>query len=587
MGIFDKLFKLSKPEITLQPGNSHPVVLLILDGWGIAPPSPGNAISLAKTPNMTRLQTLFPHGELVASGESVGLPANEVGNTEVGHINLGAGRMVLQDLKRISKSIKDGDFFLNKAFRDAATYTAVHKSKMHIIGLVSSGEVHSAMDHFYATLDFCKKEGIKDVYLHLFTDGRDAPPNEGIEIIKKIEERITATGTAKIATIMGRYYGMDRDRRWDRIQLAYEAIVNGKGKYTKSAEEALKSSYLAGKTDEFVEPTVILNSTGTPVSTISDSDAVIFFNFRIDRPRELTMALTVPDFTKANISWEFDPYAVKYGQKHADAPAGIQKTEPFVRGKLPTNLFFVTMTRYQKNLPVSAVAFPPETIKGGLSETLSTLGIPQMHLAESEKERFVTYYFDGQREEKFPLEDTLIVPSPKVPTYDKKPEMSVLELAYEIKKVLSMDKYKFLVINFANVDMVAHTGIIPATIKAVEYVDRALGEVFDAVMTVGGTLVATADHGNGEELLTYPQGSYFFTTNKGAVNTDHSNFPVPVIFASKAFEGKVITITGGSLADVAPTILGIMGVKKPEVMTGRNLLSLDGTQLSSDETKLS
>jgi 2,3-bisphosphoglycerate-independent phosphoglycerate mutase len=572
MGLFDNLFKLGKPEIKLGPGRVSPVVLLVLDGWGIAPESPGNAISQAKTPNMDKLVSLYPNGELVASGESVGLPANEVGNTEVGHLNLGAGRVVLQDLKRISKAIKDGDFFLNKALRDAAAHTALTKSKMHIIGLVSSGEVHSAMDHFYATLDFCKKEGVKDVYLHLFTDGRDAPPSEGLTIIKKVQEHVDGAGLGVIATIMGRYYAMDRDRRWDRTQAAFEALVRGKGQTATSASEALQKSYAAGKTDEFVEPTVILNSQGAPTATIGDSDSVIFFNFRIDRPRQLTMALTVADFTKANIFWEFDPYAVKYGQKHADTGSEVQKNEPFARGRLPSNLFFVTMTQYQKNLPVSGVAFPPEVIKNGLAETLAGANIPQMHMAESEKERFVTYYFDGQREEKFRLEDTLIVPSPRVATYDKKPEMSVLELAYEVKKVLSKDKYKFIVINFANVDMVAHTGQIKPTIRAVEVVDTAVGEVFEAVLAIGGTLVITADHGNGEELLTYPPGSYFFTTSQGEVNTDHSNYPVPVIFVSAAYQGKVKTITGGTLGDVAPTILTILGIAKPEAMTGRNLL---------------
>lgn len=572
MGIFDKLFNLSKPEIILKPGVQKPVVLLILDGWGVAPPSPGNAISLSKTPNMNRLLSIYPHGELVASGESVGLPANEVGNTEVGHLNLGAGRLVLQDLKRINKSVKDGDFFLNKAFRDAAEHVAKNHSKMHIMGLVSSGMVHSSVDHFNAVYEFCKRAGIKELYLHLFTDGRDAPPTEGIEIIKKIEEQIKGVGIGKIATITGRYYAMDRDRRWDRIQLTYEAVVEGKGQVARSAEEALKNSYLAGKTDEFLPPTVIVNEQGIPVGKVGNNDAVIFFNFRIDRPRELVMAMTVSDFTKANISWEFDPYAVKYGHTHAEGDITLQKTEPFVRENLPQNLFFVTMTRYQKNLPVSGVAFPPEVIKDGLAETLSKADIPQMHMAESEKERFVTYYFNGQREERYANEDVLIVSSPKVPTYDKKPEMSVFQLVYEIKKVLAQDKYKFIVINFANVDMVAHTGLIPPTIKAVEAVDKAVGEVHDAVLTVGGTLVITADHGNGEELLTYPQGTYFFTTQKGAINTDHSNFPVPIIFANSSLIGKVRNITGGVLADVAPTILYILNIPRPEVMTGKNLL---------------
>lgn len=572
MSFLSNLFKFNRPEVKLVQGTKNPVVLLILDGYGIAPASPGNAISLSKTPNMDKLQTLYPHGELVASGESVGLPANEVGNTEVGHLNLGAGRLVLQDLKRINKAITDGDFFLNKALRDSANNVLSKNSKMHIMGLVSSGEVHSSINHFFAVLDFCKRNGLKNVYLHLFTDGRDAPPNEGIEIIKKVEEHIKLNGVGVIASVMGRYYAMDRDRRWDRIKLAYEALVSAKGKTANSATIALENSYKEGKTDEFVEPTVILNPDGTPVATIGDNDSVIFFNFRIDRPRELTMALTVGDFTKANISWEFDPYAVKYGKKHADVSSEVQASEPFTRGRMPANLFFVTLTQYQKNLPVSAIVFPPENITNGLAETLSKQNLPQMHMSESEKERFVTYYFDGLHEGKFPLEDTLIVPSPKVPTYDKKPEMSVDDLAYEVKKVLALDKYKFLVINFANVDMVAHTGQIKPTVKAVEAVDKALGDVYQAVMAIGGTLVVTADHGNGEELITYPSNSYFFTTSHGVVNTDHSNFPVPIVIANKSLEGKVKIITGGSLADVAPTILEILGVPKPAAMTGKNLL---------------
>jgi 2,3-bisphosphoglycerate-independent phosphoglycerate mutase len=572
MSFFSNIFKIGKPEVKLAPGQVTPTVLLILDGWGVAPVSPGNAISLSKTPNMTKLQNLYPHGELVASGESVGLPANEVGNTEVGHLNLGAGRLVLQDLKRISKSINDGDFFLNKALRDSASHALTNNSKMHIMGLVGSGQVHSSLDHFYGVMNFCKRAGLKNVYLHLFTDGRDAPPTEGLEVINNIEKFLKETGVGTIATIAGRYYAMDRDRRWDRIKLEYDAIVHGVGKTAHSASEALQNSYNSGKTDEFVEPTVILNSSNMPIATLSNNDSVIFFNFRIDRPRELTMALTVPDFTKANISWEFDPYSVKYGKKHADTQSEIQKSEPFPRGTLPANLFFATMTQYQKNLPVNGIAFPPQIIKNGLAEVLSQSNIPQMHMAESEKERFVTYYFDGQHEGKFPNEDTLIVPSPRVATYDKKPEMSVADLAYEVKKVLALDKYKFIVINFANADMVAHTGMINPSIKAIEAVDKALGEVYQGVMAVGGTLVVTADHGNAEELITYPTGSYFFTTSKGAVNTDHSNYPVPIIIANHSFEGKAKNIPSGTLGDVAPTILSLMGITKPIDMTGKDLL---------------
>lgn len=571
MSIFSKLF--SKPEIFLRPGKVKPTVLLILDGWGLAPPSAGNAITQAKKPNMDNLTQVYPHGELIASGESVGLPANEVGNTEVGHLNLGAGRIVLQDLKRISKAIKEGDFFENKAFRDAAEHVKKNNSKLHIIGLASTGNVHSSMEHFWALMDFCRKNSITQVYLHLFTDGRDAPPKEGINVIKKIEETLKTNGVGKIATIGGRYFGMDRDRRWDRIEKAYKAMVQGAGPTAQSAEAAINASYAANKTDEFIEPTVIVDAANKPVATIGNNDAAIFFNYRIDRPRELTMTLTVPDFAKANISWEFDPYAVKYGQKHANEKQEVQTKEPFARGTIPQNLFFVTMTQYQHNIPVNAIAFPPQVIDLGLAQVISQAGLKQMHMAESEKERFVTYYFDGLREERYPGEDVLIVPSPKVATYDKKPEMSVMDLAYEFKKVLQKDMYNFVVMNFANADMVGHSGNLKAAVKAVEYVDKAVGEVSKAVLAVGGTLVITADHGNAEEMITFANANFFFTTDKGTTNTDHSNNPIPFIVVQSGLENKVKTVSKGISGDVAPTILKIMGLQQPPAMTGKDLMS--------------
>lgn len=565
MNIFQELFS---KDVALRQGNIKPIVLLILDGWGIAPDSEGNAISRAKKPNMDKLYGLYPHGELIASGESVGLPANEVGNTEVGHLNMGAGRVILQDLKRISKSIEDTSFFDNKAFRLAAEHIAKYNSSLHIMGLVSSGNVHSSLSHFYSLIEFCKQKGIKRVFYHLFTDGRDAAPNEGIAIIKKIEEEIKSQGIGSIASVSGRFYAMDRDRRWERIQKTYNALVNGQGKMAGSAVEAIQNSYTAGATDEFIEPTIV-NREGL----VKDNDAVIFFNFRIDRPRELTMAFTIKDFATSNVSWEFDPYAVKYAKKHEGSEVQIEKKEPFVRGKVLNNLFFVTMTQYQKNLPVSAVAFPPEAVVNSLPAMIGQAGMRQMHMAESEKERFVTYYFDGLREEKLMLEDTLIVPSPKVATYDKKPEMSVFELTREVKKTLARDFYHFIVVNFANPDMVAHSGNLPATIKAIEYVDKAVGELLEAVNIVGGTLIITADHGNAEELINYPTASFYYTSNKGTLNTDHSNFPVPVIFAGKTFEGKNVILKRGILGDIAPTILNIMGIAVPKEMTGRNLLA--------------
>jgi 2,3-bisphosphoglycerate-independent phosphoglycerate mutase len=565
MSILDFL----KPKIVLKPGNIKPVVLLVLDGWGIAPPSPGNAITLAKKPNWDNLNLTYPHSELIASGESVGLPANEVGNTEVGHLNMGAGRIVLQDLKRIDKAIEDTTFDDNKAFKDAIVHVKANNSRLHLIGLVSSGNVHSSLAHFYALLNFCEKNSLKNVFLHLFTDGRDAPPNEGIQIIAKIEDRLKTSGIGRIATIAGRYYGMDRDRRWERTQKAYDAMVNGRGVAANSAQEAIQNSYNAGRTDEFVDPTVI-----DPSGVINNNDAAIFFNFRIDRPRQLTMVLTVTDFTKTKIAWEFDPYEVKYEKKHAtDKEAIVAKKEPFDRQRVPQNLFFVTMTQYQKNIPVSAVAFPPAIVVNCLTQVLSNVNLRQMHMSESEKERFVTYYFDGLREEKVLGEDVSITASPHVATYDKKPEMSVFQLTEEIKKVLARDTYHFLVINFANPDMVAHTGNLQATIKAIEFVDLTLGEVVAAVLAVDGTLLITGDHGNAEELLTYESKSFFFTSTTGAVNTDHSNNPVPIIFVNKAWANLKKEVQKGILGDIAPSILAIMRVAQPKEMTGRSLIN--------------
>ena len=555
----------SSPKTTVHPGKIKPVLLLILDGFGIAPASEGNAITLAKMPNYNKYLNSYPHSQLLAAGESVGLPANEVGNTEVGHLNMGAGRVILQDLKRIDKSIEDGSFFENNAFYHAKFHAEKNNSKIHIMGLLSSGNVHSSEKHFYALLDFLKRTNTKNVFLHLFTDGRDAPPEDGAAIFEKLEKHLKETGTGTIATIAGRYYAMDRDMRWDRTEKTYNAMVKGVGPKASSAVEAIKASYANKVTDEFIEPTII-----NPNGLVGNNDAVIFFNFRIDRPRQLTMAFVIPNFDNTNISWEFDPYAVKYGQKHADQ--NLSSTgKPFERGTQLANLFFVTMTQYQKSLPVTEIAFPPEEVIDSLSVVLGKSEIPQMHMSESEKERFVTYYFDGLREEKQPGEEALIVPSPKVATYDKKPEMSVATLAEEFKKILNQDKYPFIVLNIANPDMVAHSGNIPPTIKALEAVDIALGEMVEGVLTCDGTVLITADHGNAEEMITYPTGSYFFTTKEGTKNTDHSNNPVPLVIINKALT-VTKAIPNGALADVAPTILGIMKIEIPPVMTGKNLL---------------
>ena len=543
----------------------EPCVLVILDGFGLAPPSQGNAITLAKTPNYDRYLKIFPHGELIASGESVGLPANEVGNTEVGHLTLGGGRVILQDLKRINLSIEKGMFFDNKAFLAGTNHVKENNSKMHIMGLVSSGNVHSSLEHLYALIQFCKKEDVKEVYLHLFTDGRDAPPKQGVEIIEQIESHLAMVRVGKIASIAGRYYAMDRDRRWDRTAKAYKALVLGHAIQTFSSIDAVKGAYIRGQTDEFIEPTIIADKEG-PIATIDDNDCVIFFNYRIDRPRQLSMAFCLPNFENLReFDFGYDPDTnIKEGQ--------LSVGTTFEREKVPKNLFFVTMTEYHKTLPVSDIAFGAEEIESPLSVVLSKAGLRQMHMSESEKERFVTYYFNGMREKASEGEDSQIIPSPKIPTYDKKPEMSLAKLAAEFKKQLAKDIYHFVVINFANPDMVAHTGNLEASVVAVEVVDKYLGELVQAVLAQNGHVIITADHGNAEELMTFPTTTYFYTTSKGSVNTDHSNNPVPVIIASKMFQGSSVNLPNGALADVAPTVLNLLGLSIPQEMTGKNLL---------------
>ncbi|OGM24060.1 phosphoglycerate mutase (2,3-diphosphoglycerate-independent) [Candidatus Woesebacteria bacterium RIFCSPHIGHO2_01_FULL_39_32] len=552
------------PFLGKKKNTIKPTVLVVLDGFGIAPPSAGNAITLAKTPNWERLIKNYPHGELIASGESVGLPANEVGNTEVGHLTLGAGRVILQDLKRINVAIEKGSFFENKAFLSAAAHVKQNNSKLHIMGLASSGNVHSSLGHLYSLLQFCKKEEIREVYLHVFTDGRDAPPKEAVEIILELEHHLSLLKLGKIASISGRYYAMDRDRRWDRTARTYKALVEGAAIQTFSASDAIKGAYLRGQTDEFIEPTIIADKSG-PLGLISDKDAVIFFNYRIDRPRQLTMAFTLPNFENLK-AFDFG-----YNPETSREEGKVEFGTTFTRGKVVQNLFFVTMTQYHQNIPVSAVAFAPETVNLPLGKVLSDLGLKQLHMAESEKERFVTYYFNGLQENAFSGEEEAVVSSPKVDTYDKKPEMSLPKLVKEFRKRIRRDAFHFVVINFANPDMVAHTGNLQASILAIESVDRYLDELVREVLEVDGFIVITADHGNAEELLTFPTATYFYTSSAGTVNTDHSNNPVPILIVGKNMPTNFILGRGG-LADVSPTILALMGIAKPDEMTGRNLL---------------
>ncbi|NTU73403.1 2,3-bisphosphoglycerate-independent phosphoglycerate mutase [Candidatus Roizmanbacteria bacterium] len=524
-----------------------PVILVIMDGYGLSTPNPGNAVYLANPPVITRLMNEYPHTTLKASGESVGLPPGEVGNTEVGHINIGAGRVVYQDLSRINMSITDGSFYANQALLKAVAFLQKTGGKLHVIGLVSEGCVHSSLDHLSAVLHFARENKVSRVLLHAITDGRDSAPNAGREVVKKVEDQMKKGNLGEIATVTGRYYAMDRDRRWDRVEKAYKCMTEGIGKQAASVDEAITQSYDAGVTDEFIEPTNIVKD-GKPVGLVEEGDAVIFFNFRIDRPRELTKAFVLNDFeTVANIGGSYNPHGV---------------VAPFTRTKKIDNLCYVTMTEYEVNLPVE-VAFPPFTVQKPLGEVIAEHKFPQLHMSESEKERFVTFYFNGLHEEPYPLEERVIIHSPKVPTYDMMPEMSADELVSVVVQKLSEEKFSFVVVNFANPDMVGHTGNIEATIKAVKTVDTCVGQIVEAALQHGYTLFITADHGNAEQKIN-PQN--------GQISTEHTGNPVPFIAVSSSLKNRGVTLLPGILADIAPTVLGELGIPKPQEMTGRNLL---------------
>ncbi len=550
----------------LVPGKIKPMVLIILDGWGVAAPGLSNAITQAKPIFFNKLLSQYPNGQLLAAGESVGLPAGEVGNTEVGHLNLGAGRVILQDLVRIDKSIEYDTFFDNDAILKAIDHARSNNSNLHIMGLVGRAGVHSSLNHLYAILEACKRKRLQNVYIHAFTDGRDSPPQDSIDLIKEVEAKISVLGVGKIASISGRYWAMDRDFHWERTKVVYDALVNGLTDFVgESTGELVNAAYKRGETDEFIKPSLI--TINNKKNTILDNDACIFFNYRIDRPRELTMAMTIPNF-EALKSFEFG----KDPEKGGRTSGSIKFDATFQRRKILKNLFFGTLTQYDPSIPVSAIAFPPEKVTNPLSKVLSSAGIAQLHMAESEKERFVTYYFDGQIESAVEGEEFLITPSPKVATYDLKPEMSLPTQASEFKNQLAKDKYAFFVINIANPDMVAHSGNMKATIKAIGIVDKYLEEMVTNILLVGGTAFITADHGNAEELLSYQGESFYFTTSVGKENTEHSKSPVPIIIVSQSLSGKPRMLPRGALKDVAPTILKLMGIPKPAEMSGINLL---------------
>jgi 2,3-bisphosphoglycerate-independent phosphoglycerate mutase len=537
------------------------VVLLILDGWGIGPDGPGNAITRARLKNIPAYMHSYPHAQLAASGEAVGLPSGEDGNTETGHINIGAGKVVYQDLPRINRSIDDGSFFTNEALAGAVNYATEHGTNLHIMGLIGQGGVHSKMEHLFALLKLVKNLNANlPVYLHLFTDGRDSPPKAAVTYIQQVQEACAQIGIGKIATIIGRYYAMDRDRRWERTEQAYIALTENINRTAPTPQAAIERGYYQNKTDEFIDPTIIVDEKSQPLPRISDHDAVIFFNYRIDRPRELTKAFVQVSFELQGQDASFDPYMVKYFHKHNVVPD--MRSKPFHRKVVIPNLYFVTMTEYDQFIPCP-VAFPPEVVTSPIGKVLADRGLKQLRMAETEKERFVSYYFNGLREDAFPGEERIIVPSPEVATYDLKPEMASKELTKKLLEKIETGTYAFIAVNFANPDMVAHTGNIRQTITACQITDECVGQIVDKVKQMGGTVIITGDHGNAEELL----------SPKGEIDTEHSTYPVPFIAISQTLENKAVALPNGKLGDIAPSILSLLGVAAPPDMNGTNLFA--------------
>lgn len=558
-----------KPIITSKPMDRmiqtktytgpHPVVLLVLDGWGIGPANAGNAIEAADTPHIDKYWLSYPHTQLEASGQAVGLPQGEDGNTETGHLNIGAGHIVYQDLPRINMAIADGSFNNTEAFINAVNHVKNNNSVLHLMGLIGSGGVHSNIEHLYALLNFCKQQGLEKVYIHGFTDGRDSPPTSGVNYVQQVMDHCQSIGVGEVASLMGRYFAMDRDKRWERIEKAYNTLVLGNGNQCiLDPIASMNDQYSRGITDEFIEPITICNQDGTH-RVINDNDAVIFFNYRIDRPRELTRAFVMPDFEEGITHVAFDPYTEKYEKTNIQQ----QKTiSTFQRQKVLKNLYFVTMTRYEDNVPVD-VAFPPQFVKNPLGKVLSDNGLRQLRITETEKERFVTYYMNGQKDDMFPGEERVIIPSKGVKSYDQAPEMSAREIAKEMITRLKNNTADVVICNICNGDMVGHTGNFEAAKKACGIVDEVVHEIVSTVLLLNGMVLITADHGNVEEMV---------NNKTGEIDTEHSIYPVPLMIIANQYANKPAMLPTGILADVAPTMLHLMGIEKPNSMTGRALL---------------
>lgn len=505
--------------------------LIILDGFGIREESKYNAVKTDGVKNITKLWNEYPHTQIAASGLAVGLPEGQMGNSEVGHLNLGAGRIVYQELTRITKSIQDGDFFENPAFNAAMDSCKQRGTKLHLFGLCSDGGVHSHLNHLYALIKLAKQKGLEKVYVHCFMDGRDVPPESGKGYIEQLQSKLNELGCGKIATVMGRYYAMDRDNRFERVEKAYAAMTYGEGVYAADPVKAMQASYDAGVTDEFVVP-VVITENGAPVAKVEANDSVIFFNFRPDRAREITRAYLFDDFT------------------------GFERRN----GCFP--LTYVSMTQYDKTFEDKlAVAFKPETLTNTLGEYVSAHGLTQLRIAETEKYAHVTFFFNGGVEAPNPGEDRALISSPKVATYDLKPEMSAYEVTEEAVKRINSGKYDMMILNFANPDMVGHTGVMEAAVKAVHTVDECAARVIDAILANGGRAILTADHGNCE-LMAEEDGTPF---------TAHTTSPVPFILIDPAYKGATLR-EGGKLSDVAPTMLKLMGLQQPSEMTGKSFV---------------
>ena len=500
--------------------NKTPTTLIIMDGFGLAPAADDNAVSLASTPVLDKLFREYAHTTLSASGLDVGLPAGQMGNSEVGHTNIGGGRVVFQDLPRISRAIEDGSFSQNEAYNKAMDDCLKNDSSLHLYGLLSDGGVHSHIEHLFALLQMAKDKGLTKVYVHCFLDGRDVSPTSGKGFVQELQDKCAQLGVGKIATVMGRYYAMDRDKRWERVQMAYDAMVYGEGHHSSDPVAAVAESYANGITDEFVEPVVI-----DPDGTISDNDSIIFFNYRPDRAREITRAIVDPDF------------------------------DGFAREFFPTT--YVCNTEYDASMPNVLVAWPRIAVKNGLGEYLSSMGMTQLRIAETEKYAHVTFFFNGGVEKQYPGEDRVLVPSPKVATYDLQPEMSAFEVCDKCVERIESGAYDVIILNFANCDMVGHTGVLEAAIKAVETVDTCVGRVVDATLKMGGIAMVTADHGNAEDMK-QPDGSPM---------TAHTTNLVPFILCGAGTE-----LRPGRLADIAPTILDVMGLACPPEMDGETLI---------------